>query len=320
MYTIAPKTDAGIDRITITRKTLRTLWVNTGSQCPYQCPTCHLQSSPTNKALAFMTTKDLQPYLNEFARLTHSFTSTVAFTGGEPFMNPHFLKILHSTLMHKGNFNVLILTTATATMLKHEDALNALLQDFGRRITIRVSLDGTTPEAHTAVRHNPSYKKEPPLWGPMLAGLQWLTKRECVLGITGRVLPGKTPEESLKEYQNFLDTQRITIDSENIVLFSAPITNYDSSDTDDFHPQAITANCMETYGKNPEDLMCHDSLMLVKPHDGNGRIAIAPCTIIPYNKSYRVYGKGLKEVMETPMPLAHQNCVWCLGGNHCAKA
>jgi len=312
-------TSNGAERIIITRKVLDILWVNTGSQCPYQCPQCHIQSSPTNTDLLFMDVQDISTYLDQYSLLPcSSGIRTIGFTGGEPFMNPHFLDILHRTLFHNADFHVLILTTATQTMTKKWKGLGPLLQMYGNRITIRVSIDHPTREKHIDNRRNSKYRgKEPAIWEPMIKGISLLARTPCTLGITGLPWIDETAQDLQAGYKKLCDKLKIAIPKKEIVIFPDRVKNFDQDGDNDLTPDGVTQGCLDLYDKTKDDFMCSDSIMLVKPNYANGKIGFAPCTIIPKNKNYCLFGYTLQKAMEEPLLLAHKNCVWCLSGGNC---
>lgn len=65
----------------------QTIWFNTGTLCNITCVNCYIDSSPTNDALVYITTDEVNAYLDELDGLSWS-VREIAFTGGEPFMNP----------------------------------------------------------------------------------------------------------------------------------------------------------------------------------------------------------------------------------------
>ena len=51
------------------------------------------QSSPTNDRLVYLTAGEVVAYLDEL-QATKSAAAEIAFTGGEPFMNPYFMSMI----------------------------------------------------------------------------------------------------------------------------------------------------------------------------------------------------------------------------------
>ena len=126
----------GQARAHVTPHILKTLWFNTGTLCNLTCANCYIESSPSNDQLVWLTRDDVIPYLDEIA--THKLgTTEIGFTGGEPFMNPQ-IAVLLAEVLERG-FHALVLTNAMTPLRHHRDALLQLKQQFGTRLTVRVS-------------------------------------------------------------------------------------------------------------------------------------------------------------------------------------
>jgi len=80
-------TATGDTRATVNLRSLETLWFNTGTLCNLTCRNCYIDSSPRNDRLAYLTTAEVERYLDEIER-DRLPTKLIGFTGGEPFMNP----------------------------------------------------------------------------------------------------------------------------------------------------------------------------------------------------------------------------------------
>ena len=70
-----------------------TLWFNTGTLCNIACSNCYIESSPKNDRLVYLSLADVVEFLDELEELSGK-TCEIGFTGGEPFLNPDFLKML----------------------------------------------------------------------------------------------------------------------------------------------------------------------------------------------------------------------------------
>ena len=68
---------------------LKTLWFNTGTLCNLTCSNCYIESSPTNDSLVYLNYAEVAAYLDELP-IIGQHVEEIAFTGGEPFMNPEF--------------------------------------------------------------------------------------------------------------------------------------------------------------------------------------------------------------------------------------
>ena len=74
-----------------------TLWFNTGTLCNITCNNCYIESSPTNDALVYLKSEEIIPYLDQL-KIRKWDVREIAFTGGEPFMNPQILEMLTISL------------------------------------------------------------------------------------------------------------------------------------------------------------------------------------------------------------------------------
>ena len=104
----------GQERAVVALTHLRTLWFNTGSLCNITCVNCYMESSPKNDALAYMTLDEVRSYLDEIHQDGMQ-VEEIAFTGGEPFMNPDIIEMLSDVLAR--DFKALVLTNAMKPML-----------------------------------------------------------------------------------------------------------------------------------------------------------------------------------------------------------
>src|SRR5207302_4567896 len=129
-------TASGEPRAHVALKSLDTLWFNTGTLCNLTCGHCYIESSPRNDRLVYLSAAEVAEYLNEIAGLGLG-TKLIAFTGGEPFMNPALPAMLDLALAR--GFRALVLTNAMRPMDKMKPALLVLRERYGGRLMIRVS-------------------------------------------------------------------------------------------------------------------------------------------------------------------------------------
>jgi len=92
-----------------------TLWFNTGTLCNIECVNCYIDSSPTNDALVYITADEVKDYLQQLVSRNWP-VREIAFTGGEPFMNPEMIDIAECSLA--AGYEVLILTNAMLPMMR----------------------------------------------------------------------------------------------------------------------------------------------------------------------------------------------------------
>lgn len=295
-------TAKGERRASVPVTALETLWFNTGTLCNLACATCYIESSPTNDALLYLSAAYVSAYLDEIAALGLP-TREIGFTGGEPFMNPEFLQMLEDSLSR--SFEVLVLTNAMRPLRRHEAALLALRAIHGDRLTLRVSLDHYTREAHEAERG-------PRSWGTALAGLKWLSLKGFSIAVAGRLLPRETAAEARAGYAELFAAESIAIDAHDpvrLILFPEMDAHADVAE--------ITTDCWGILGKSPADVMCASSRMVVH-RKGEPAPRVAACTLIPYDAGFDM-GGTLSEALG-PVKLNHPHCArFCvLGGASCS--
>ena len=108
-------TASGEARARVALSNPETLWFNTGTLCNITCVNCYIESSPTNDALIYLTADEVSDYLDQLDARKWN-VREIAFTGGEPFMNPACLEMLERSLAR--GYDVLVLTNAMAPMMR----------------------------------------------------------------------------------------------------------------------------------------------------------------------------------------------------------
>ena len=283
---------------------LQTLWFNTGTLCNLECAHCYIESSPKNDRLTYITTNEVKTFLDEI-HYENMGTQEIAFTGGEPFMNPDIIDILELSLSQ--SFQVLILTNGMKPMMKKSNELLKLNETYGPQLHIRLSLDHYSEEKHAIERGAKA-------WKPAIKGLQWLSQSGFHLSVAGRTVWGESDKSMRRGYQKMFAQYNINIDPfhpEALVLFPEMDESIDVPE--------ITTNCWEILGLKPEDMMCATSRMVIK-HKGAEKPSVAACTLLPYDKQFDM-GKSLKESWRQ-VKLNHHHCAkFCvLGGGKCSGA
>ena len=296
------RTAQGEPRAWVELKELTTLWFNTGTLCNLTCENCYIESSPTNDQLAYITAAEVIAYLDETADNGWP-TGEIGFTGGEPFMNPEIIAILETCLAR--GFRVLVLTNAMRPMMKLEEQLRGLLERYGERLTLRVSLDHYTQELHERERG-------PHSWDPTVLGLRWLAENDFALHVAGRTRWHEADDSLRAGYARFFADQNIALDAYDpteLVLFPEMDANLDVAE--------ITEACWGLLGVDPASVMCASSRMIVK-RKGADRPVVLPCTLLPYDAQFEL-GETLAEA-DRITRLNHPHCArFCvLGGGSCS--
>lgn len=295
-------TAKGEPRARVAMTALETLWFNTGTLCNLACKSCYIESSPRNDALVYLTLAEVAAYLDEIAQAGLP-TREIAFTGGEPFMNPDIIAILDLCLSR--GFATLVLSNAMRPMRRHEAALLTLNARFGRRLTIRASLDHYTQAVHEAERGANS-------WDKAISGLQWLAQNGFAFAVAGRHLAHESDAGARAGFAGLFARHGLPVDvhdPQSFVMFPEMDAGADIAE--------ISTGCWDILGISPDAMMCATSRMVVK-HKGADRPTVAACTLLPYDPGFDM-GSTLAEASRS-VALNHPHCArFCvLGGASCS--
>lgn len=295
-------TAKGEERAVVALTHLRTLWFNTGSLCNITCVNCYMESSPTNDALVYITLAEVVEYLDEIHREGMD-VEEIAFTGGEPFMNPDMIPILNEVLAR--GFKTLVLTNAMKPLWNKRDKLLALKNKYGGAVSIRVSIDHFTKEGHEKIRGEKS-------WQPMIDGMRWLAENGFQMAVAGRTCWDEAEDVAREGYRALFVAESIPIDVDN----PANLVLFPEMDADADVPE-ITVHCWDILGVKPETMMCASSRMVIK-RKGAERPAVVPCTLLPYDPQFEL-GHDLVQ-SDKSVQLNHPHCAkFCvLGGASCS--
>ena len=306
-------TAKGERRASVPQTNLATLWINTGTLCNITCRNCYIESSPKNDRLAYIATSEVTAYLDEIAALDLG-TCEIGFTGGEPFLNPDFLAILDETL--RRGFDVLVLSNGMQPMLRPriKQGLLTLKAAHGGRLKIRISLDHFTKLLHESERGQRS-------WAKVCEGLSWLAANGFNMAIAGRSCWGESEDEARAGYGALIAERGWPID----VNDPAQLMLLPEMDGRDDVPE-ITTSCWGILHKEPGDMMCATSRMIVK-RKGAAKPTVLPCTLLPYDSAFEM-GATLADAAQADggmfdngsIKLCHVNCAkFCvLGGGSCS--
>lgn len=298
------RASVGLDR-------LETLWINTGTLCNIACRNCYIESSPSNDRLAYMTTAETQPFLDEAKLLG---TSDIGFTGGEPFLNPDFLDMLRAAL--ELGFNVLVLTNAMLPMQRPhiKKGLLDLNKRYGSRLTLRVSLDHFSKALHEVERGADT-------WQRTIDGLDWLAANHFAVAIAGRTCWNESEDAERTGYATLIAEHGWPVnpaDRKQLMLLPEMDAEYNGPE--------ITTKCWDILHKSPSEMMCATSRMIVKRRGASAPVVL-PCTLLPYDEAFEM-GPTLDVARRADGPmfdrgavkLCHKNCAkFCvLGGGSCS--
>ncbi|MEO0400865.1 MAG: radical SAM protein [Pseudomonadota bacterium] len=281
-----------------------TLWFNTGTLCNIACTNCYIESSPTNDALVYLTANEVSEYLDQLEERDWN-VREIAFTGGEPFMNPAFLDMLGRALVR--GYDVLVLTNAMAPMMrpKVKDGLVELIQTYGSKLSLRVSLDHHAASVHDGERGVGTFEKT-------MAGMAWLASVGARMAVAGRIEMAESEAEARDGYAALFAKHGWAIDAYNpgeTVLFPEMDARVEVPE--------ITTECWSILNKHPDAVMCASSRMVVK-RKGADTPAVLACTLLPYDAQFEM-GATLEHA-ERDVSLNHPHCAkFCvLGGASCS--
>jgi len=281
----------------------KTLWFNTGTLCNIACSNCYIESSPRNDRLVYLSFADVVEFLDELQNLSGK-TCEIGFTGGEPFLNPDFLKMLEECL--RRNLSIMVLTNAMRPLQNKIKGLLQLKESFGaEKIVFRVSIDHYDKDLHEVERGVGT-------WDPMIKGLKWLRDNKYTINVAGRSLSQESDDECREGYKTLFEDLDLQVDAHNpseLVIFPEMDITVDVPE--------ITTSCWEILSVRPETQMCASSRMVVK-RKGQERPTVVSCTLLPYEKEFEL-GKTLSEASKK-IYLNHQHCSkFCvLGGASCS--
>ena len=297
-------TARGEARASVALSGLRTLWINTGTLCNITCRNCYIESSPRNDALVYLTAAEVAGYLDEIARDGLP-VEEIGFTGGEPFLNRALPAMLRDAL--RRGHRALVLTNAMKPMRNHAADLLALRDEFGDRLTVRVSLDHHDADLHDLERQEGSF-------AVALDGLRWLAREGFRVHVAGRADFGREGEAAMRGgFARLFAENGIPVDAADPV----ELMLFPEMDAARDVPE-ITEGCWGILGKSPDSVMCASTRMVVKRR-GAERPAVLACTLLPYDARFEL-GATLAEASR-PVPLNHPHCArFCvLGGAACSR-
>jgi len=289
----------GSNRAFIEARNIKTLWFNTGTLCNIECKNCYIESSPKNDSLAYLTFEEVKSFIDE-AIDKNLGTNEIGFTGGEPFMNKYIMKMIDYSLRKR--LKVLVLSNAMKPMLNRTKELIKLNHS---NLTIRVSIDHYEKEKHEEIRGKNTYDV-------MMQGLKWLNENNFNYTLATRLLWKEKEEDLRKNFGTFIKNNNLKLDTyspKELVTFAEMDEKIDTPE--------ITTSCWDILNKDPNDIMCSWSRMVVRKKNSKNPSVIA-CTLLPYADEFDL-GETLTNSLQK-IYLNHKHCSkFCvLGGSSCS--
>ena len=260
-------TVSGKQRAFIKTKQFKTLWFNTGTLCNLTCKNCFMESSPSNDQLSYLSFEEFKNYIDESIVKNYG-TKEVGFTGGEPFMNKDIIKMIEYSL--KNGFNTLVLTNAMKPMLNKKEQLLNLKSS---NLTIRVSIDHYKKEKHELIRGQNSYDV-------MMMGLKWLNDNDFNYALATRLLWNEKEDMVRKNFGVFTKNNKLNLDTNSKQHLVTFVEMDEKKDTPE-----ITTECWGILKKDPSNIMCSSSRMIVKKK-GSKNTSVISCTLLPYDNNF----------------------------------
>jgi len=295
-----PKVTAdGSDRAFVEAEKIKTLWFNTGTLCNIECKNCYIESSPKNDRLVYLTFDEVKNFIDEAIEKNLG-TQEIGFTGGEPFMNKDIIKMIEYSLS-KG-LKTLVLSNAMKPMLNRVEEIKKVNH---KNLTIRVSIDHYEKSKHEEIRGKNTYDI-------MMKGLKWLDENDFNYALATRLLWNETEEELRKNFGIFVKNNHLKLNTnskQELVTFAEMDESVDTPE--------ITTSCWDILKKDPKDIMCSSSRMIVRKKDLKKPSVIA-CTLLPYDEEFDL-GQTLTNSLQK-IYLNHKHCSkFCvLGGSSCS--
>ena len=295
-----PKVTAdGSDRAFVEAEIIKTLWFNTGTLCNIECKNCYIESSPKNDRLVYLTFDEVKNFIDEAIEKNLG-TQEIGFTGGEPFMNKDIIKMIEYSLS-KG-LKTLVLSNAMKPMLNRVEEIKKVNH---KNLTIRVSIDHYEKSKHEEIRGKNTYDI-------MMKGLKWLDENDFNYALATRLLWNETEEELRKNFGIFVKNNHLKLNTnskQELVTFAEMDESVDTPE--------ITTSCWEILKKDPKDIMCSSSRMIVRKK-GLKKPSVIACTLLPYDEEFDL-GQTLTNSLQK-IYLNHKHCSkFCvLGGSSCS--
>lgn len=295
-----PKVTAdGSDRAFVEAEKIKTLWFNTGTLCNIECKNCYIESSPKNDRLVYLTFDEVKNFIDEAIEKNLG-TQEIGFTGGEPFMNKDIIRMIEYSLS-KG-LKTLVLSNAMKPMLNRVEEIKKVNH---KNLTIRVSIDHYEKSKHEEIRGKNTYDI-------MMKGLKWLDENDFNYALATRLLWNETEEELRKNFGIFVKNNHLKLNTnskQELVTFAEMDESVDTPE--------ITTSCWDILKKDPKDIMCSSSRMIVRKKDLKKPSVIA-CTLLPYDEEFDL-GQTLTNSLQK-IYLNHKHCSkFCvLGGSSCS--
>ncbi len=290
-------TPQGQRRGYIESRRLTELWFHTGTNCNLACRFCYEGSKPGDRRIEAISLDDVKPFIAEALELG---VERLAFTGGEPFVNRHFLEILDFSLDH---LPCLVLTNGTKPVRKRFHEI-VKLREKPHTLSFRVSLDHPDPKKHDQFRGLGNFRTA-------MESLGMLHAAGFPVSIARLAVPDEDSAAIDRSYEPIFRQAGLP-PNVPIVRFSDFLRPGSIADV-----PHITENCMTTYTTSEQraEYMCAYGRMIVKK---SGNVRVYACTLVDDDEDFDL-GGTLKESVQIRVRLKHHRCYSCFAfGSSCS--
>ena len=280
------QTSQGESRGYIQPDRLDELWLHTGTNCNLSCSFCFEHAGPGDKRIELLSYDIACKYIDDAVKLG---VKRFCFTGGEPFVNPDFVRIL----AYAQQFcPCLVLTNGTNPLIKRMKELEPL-RGQENSVTFRISIDHPVKENHDKFRGEGNFEKS-------IQSLKLLMAKDFDVAVAHHYNNTECLETLAAEFALVFKQHGIQND---ISLVSFPELEMKTE------PPEITENCMTTYctDEKRKGFMCaHLKMIAVK----NGQPGIYACTLVDDDEDYNL-GTDLEKALAYRIMMRHKRCFTC---------
>ena len=292
------QTPQGVNRGYIKAEKISELWIHTGTDCNLGCSFCFENSKPGDTRIELISFADAKRYIDEAIELG---VERFSFTGGEPFVNKDFMRILSYALELKP---CLVLTNGTGPIRsKFDEVLK--LKEKPHNLKFRISIDHPDEKEHDNGRGKGTFALA-------VEALSMLHQNGFSVSVAryGRQSEDKAAVEN--KFKEIFIKAGLPEDTRLVVFYNLYKANKS------VEVPEITENCMTTYKdeKSRAEFMCAYSRMIVKK---DGETGVYACTLVDDDNRYNL-SKTIRDSIDVKVMLGHHRCYSCFSaGTSCSE-
>ncbi len=276
---------------------LAELWFHTGTNCNLACPFCLEGSRPGDRRVEFLLPEDVERFVREALPLG---VKRFAFTGGEPFVNPGFDRMVEFALRHRP---VLILSNGT-TPLRRKLPWLRTLSAAANPLSIRISLDYPDEARHDAGRGRGSFALA-------LDSLRRLYEAGIDVSVACLRQRGQSEQELAAAFAPVFTQVGLPPDLP-LVSFPDFLPPGASADVPE-----VTKQCVQRHlpPERQKQLMCSYLRMVLRK---NGQVRVYACTLVDDDPDFDL-GDSLRAAVDVRVRMKHHRCYCCFAYGACCS-